>query len=677
MALLRIPVAALVLGGALLATRAPCDPPPPVGEAAEVARLQALPASHVPLKGATLSSAIRLLAQSAHMSYIAPPDADFPERVTSDVVMNPFELLKLFQENYNFGMEYRRDVWWFYRINLNELVTKSYTLRFNNLQHVSISGTSINSQLAAMGGMSSGMGGGGSSTPSAGSGGSGHSTFSTKSDKVIEDIRKILSVPTVGLMTPALDGSSAIPGIGANRKGVEAPKVEPIWNPDTSQLFVVATRQQHSLIAAYLKTIDQPQKLIRIAVKFVETARNPQQSLGVDWTQTFLGSGGPISLSGSAISSAQSVVSTSGLGTVVTTTNTSTTSNGSGTNSSSSTSASGGSGASSTTSSNASGNTLASVVNLNHPGNIQLPLALLSAPTFQWTIQAIAADRFSSIVQDPVIYTSNNREVSFKATSQQPIQEGTTTIGAATAATTSQIAYIDVGTELTILPCILPGSGQNKELVQLNLSINVSSITGEQVINGNPYPVTSSRTYSYSVAIPNGETLAIAGLEERSRQTTDNKVPLFGDLPLVGYAFKNKSDSVVHTTLLAFITPELIRTDDAAGEEEPAAAPIPQMRHRLFEGSPSETLTQVSQSLEGLPADIAALQACASAGNRSAVLNRLDRIAVEIALMDVRLGELRLANDKLTAPASAKLASAQEQLDACRSRVAAIPSGPR
>lgn len=607
----------------------------PLSHEDEVARLNALPPSHIPLKGATLASAIRLLAQAAHMSYLSPPEADFNERVTSDVRMNPFVLLQILAENYNFAFDYRSGVWQFYRINLNELVSKAYTLRFNNLQEVKINSSSINSQLAAAGGGMSGGGMGGSPSPSGGAGAGSKSTFTTKTDKIIEDIKKILGVPTVGLATLSLEASSAVPGMGATQKSTEAPKIEPIWNPDTSQLFVVATRQQHSLIASYLKTVDQRQKLIRIAVKFVETARNPQHSLGVDWANTVLGTGGPVSLHGITTITRNPVTNNIQL-------------------------------------QGPPDTALGTAIDLNHPiSSFTLPVSLLSVPAFQWTIQAIASDRNSSIVQDPVIYTSNNREVSFKATTQQPIQQGTTTIGSATAATTSSIAYIDVGTEVTILPCILPGNGQNKELVQLNLSINVSSITGQQLINGNSYPITSSRTYSYSVAIPNGETLAIAGLEERSRQTTDSKIPIFGDIPVIGYAFKNKNSSVVHTTLLAFITPELIQTDLTGATDEPAA--LPELKHRLFQGSKDETLSQTEQSLKGMPDDIEALRKSANRANKHVVLNRLDQIAVELALIDVRLAELKLNDDRLTAPAALRAEKVRKQLNAAKDWVEQIP----
>jgi hypothetical protein len=168
------------------------------------------------------------------------------------------------------------------------------------------------------------------------------------------------------------------------------------------------------------------------------------------------------------------------------------------------------------------------------------------------------------------------------------------------------------------------------------------------------------------VAVPVGETLAIAGLEERSRATTDSKVPLFGDIPLIGYAFKNKNSSTVRTTLLAFITPELVRTDDAV-----ALAPLPECHHRAFKGSDTETLKDVDLSLNGLPSDIEALQKCATGSNKDAILNRLGLIEVELSLMDVRLGELRLSEHPTGSEANL-VARVREQLDAARTAVSAV-----
>jgi len=208
----------------------------------------------------------------------------------------------------------------------------------------------------------------------------------------------------------------------------------------------------------------------------------------------------------------------------------------------------------------------------------------------------------------------------------------------------------------------------------MNLSINVSTIVGQQVINGNSYPITSTRSYSYSVPIPNGETLAIAGLEERSRQMSDNKVPIFGDIPLLGYAFKSRNDSVVHTTLLAFITPEIVRNSGLGEVSDAAPAALPPLQHRSFVGSADETLRQVDQSLKGLPEDIASLQSWASSSNKELVINRLDRIAVELALMDVRVGELKVTGNEVTRGEENKISADREALSAARAVVAKVPA---
>jgi type II secretory pathway component GspD/PulD (secretin) len=604
-----------------------------LSEAEEMARIEALPASRIPLKGATLSSAIRMLAESSQLSYLAPPEAEFTERVTSNVMMNPFKLLQVLSENYRFGMDYEHGLWRFYRINLNEMVTKAYTLRFNNLESVSISSSNLSSQLSASSSSSSSTMG--SSSGSSGGGSVPTTSFSntvfthdSKTSKIIENVRKILTVPTVSTATRELDDSPLNPGAAASWAPQAAPPVEPIWNPDTSQLFVVATRQQHSLVAAYLKTIDRPQKLIKISVKFVETERDPSQSFGANWSQTFLGSGGPVTLSGSpTVSAGQSLAQAVGSGTPL---------------------------------------PLATAFNLANPSSTQLPVSTLSAPAFQLTLQAIASDTRSSIVQDPVIFTSSNREVTFKSTTETPIQQGSTTFGSATAATSSTIAYIEIGTQLSVMPNLLPGDGEGKEVVLLNLSINVSAIIGTQTIGGNPYPVTSNRTYSYSVPIENGKTLAIAGLEERTRAVTDSKVPLLGDIPVLGYLFKNRNDAVTHTTLIAFITPDVIEADHPGIDSA-----LPSFRHRVFQGTESESLKQVDESLENLPADIEALRRAANVQNREAVLNRLDRIGVELSLIDVRLGELKLS-DHVTGLKSAALERCRNLLDHAREETAKI-----
>jgi type II secretory pathway component GspD/PulD (secretin) len=490
------------------------------------------------------------------------------------------------------------------------MTPKTYSLRFNNLSQVIISAPSINANLTAA------VSGSSTTVPTATA--AAGSPFKVDADHIVSDIKQILGIPVTAVID---DGNGGKPE--AAHKSATAPTPEVIWNPDNNELLVLATRQQHTMIERYLKMVDQPQRLVRLAVKFVETSRDPQTDFGIDWSGTPIGpNGSPISLSGAG-----------GPGTALTT----------------------------------------APFSLAHPGNIQLSQAVLSSPAFQLTLHAFATDRFSSVVQDPVLVTSNNREVTFKDTTQQPVQQSSTNIGQATTTSTAQIIYLEVGPIVSILPTVLPGSRPGHELIQLNISIVTSQITSQTIIAGNSYPVLSSKTYEYSVAIENGFTLAIAGLDERTHTTTSSKVPIFGSIPIIGHAFNSKSDETVTTKLVAFITPTL--ENSGADPFLSAVHPVPASNRRVFDGSPNETLEDLQKSLGDMNADIQALQSAADASNRELVINRLELIGVEIGLMEVRISEWRTSQPTACEAELKILDDDRKLLDATESTVAKIPAG--
>ena len=112
--------------------------------------------------------------------------------------------------------------------------------------------------------------------------------------------------------------------------------------------------------------------------------------------------------------------------------------------------------------------------------------------------------------------------------------------------------------------------GFDEESVQLSISIVVSSIVGEKEIRGNPYPVVSSRTYDYSVIIPSGYTLAIGGLSESNHTTLETRLPILGDIPVLGHAFRSKKDKQTRRNLIAYITPTILdcRSRELARKKE-------------------------------------------------------------------------------------------------------------
>jgi type II secretory pathway component GspD/PulD (secretin) len=578
----------------------------------ELARLKALPVSSVPLKQARLYTAVVALAEQAGMRYIAPAPGDFDQRISLHIAdMNPKDMLDVLGQTYGFTEEYdAHGIWHFYRADQNEMIPKTYSLRFNNLSKVVITSPSINANLTTSTGSYS------TNSPTAVN--SSSSPFKVDANRIVSDLKQILGIPDTAIID---DGRGGKPD--ATYKSAAAPTPQVIWNPDDNELLVLATRQQHAMIAHYLKMVDRPQRLVRLAVKFVETARDPRTDFGIDWSGTSIGpNGGPISLSGTA-----------GPGTPLTT----------------------------------------AAFSLAHPGGIQLPQAILSSQALALTLHAFATDSSSAVVQNPVLVTSNNREVTFKDTTQQPVQQSSTNIGQATTTSTAQIVYLEVGPIVSILPTILPGSHPGHELIQLNISIVTSRITSQSVIAGNTYPVLSSKTYEYSVAIENGFTLAIAGLDERTHTATSNKVPVFGSIPIIGHAFNSKSDETVTTTLVAFITP----TIENPGPDASLATvhPVPVSNRRVFDGSPNETLEDLKKSLGSMHTDIQALQSTADASNRGLVMNRLERIGVEIGLMEVRIDEWRAAQPTACKAELKTLADDRKLLDATKSTVEKIPTG--
>jgi type II secretory pathway component GspD/PulD (secretin) len=578
----------------------------------ELARLKALPLSSVPLKQARLYTAVVAIAEEAGMRYIAPAEGDFNQRISLNIAgMNPKDMLDVLSQTYGFTEEYDdHGIWHFYRADQNEMIPKTYSLRFNNLSKIVITSPSINANLTT-------STNGTYANPSAATS-SNSSPFKVDADRIVSDIKQILGVPDTAIID---DGSGGKPD--ATYKSAAAPTPQVIWNPDDNELLVLATRQQHAMIDHYLKMVDRPQHLVRLAVKFVETARDPRTDFGIDWSGTPIGpNGGPISLSGAG-----------GPGTPLAT----------------------------------------APFSLAHPGSVQLPQAILSAQALQLTLHAFATDSSSAVVQNPILVTSNNREVTFKDTTQQPVQQSSTNIGQATTTSTSQIVYLEVGPIVSILPTVLPGSRPGHELIQLNISIVTSRITSQSMIAGNTYPVLSSKTYEYSVTIENGFTLAIAGLDERTHTAMSGKVPIFGSIPLIGHAFNSTSDETVTTTLVAFITPTI--ENPGADPALAATHPVPVSNRRIFDGSPNETLEDLQKSLGSINTDIQALQSAADASNRALVINRLERIGVEIGLMEVRIDEWRAAQPTACEAELKTLADDRKLLDATKSTVEKIPAG--
>ncbi|BDI30393.1 hypothetical protein CCAX7_24440 [Capsulimonas corticalis] len=121
--------------------------------------------------------------------------------------------------------------------------------------------------------------------------------------------------------------------------------------------------------------------------------------------------------------------------------------------------------------------------------------------------------------------------------------------------TQTRIQPVDVGVKLSVTP-LTGGNGE----ITIHVAPEVSNITELDLQTG--LPVLSTRRADTTVRVKDGETIAIGGLSLDQEQTTRTKIPLLGDLPLIGNLFRSKNDSQVKTELVVFVTPHILTAAD-------------------------------------------------------------------------------------------------------------------
>lgn len=115
----------------------------------------------------------------------------------------------------------------------------------------------------------------------------------------------------------------------------------------------------------------------------------------------------------------------------------------------------------------------------------------------------------------------------------------------------TKILPVDVGVKFNIT-ALTGGNGE----ITTRIAPEVSNITELDLQTG--LPVLSTRRAETTVRVKDGETIAIGGLTLNQEQTTNGKIPLLGDIPLIGGLFRPKKKNLVRTELMVFVTPRIL-----------------------------------------------------------------------------------------------------------------------
>lgn len=179
-------------------------------------------------------------------------------------------------------------------------------------------------------------------------------------------------------------------------------------------------------------------------------------------------------------------------------------------------------------------------------------------------LRALQTDTNTNILSTPTLLTLDNEEARIVVGQNVPFITGQYALtGAATTPTPFQtIERRDVGLTLKIRPQISEGG-----TVRLQIYQEVSSVDSV----GNPAGVvTNKRSVESTVLVDDGQIVAIGGLLQDSVKDSEQKIPLLGDIPLLGALFRYNTRSQIKTNLMLFLRPVVLRdargADSIAGE---------------------------------------------------------------------------------------------------------------
>ena len=163
-------------------------------------------------------------------------------------------------------------------------------------------------------------------------------------------------------------------------------------------------------------------------------------------------------------------------------------------------------------------------------------------------LTAMEAEGRGEIVSTPRVITANQKEASIKQGVEIPYQQS-----ASSGATTIQ--FKEAVLELTVTPQITP---DNNIIMDLTVSKdNVGEIISTGGLGGT-VPSIDTRSVETQVLVKDGQTVVLGGIYETERRETISKVPVLGDIPFVGAAFRSKQRTNDKAELLIFGTPRIL-----------------------------------------------------------------------------------------------------------------------
>ena len=175
------------------------------------------------------------------------------------------------------------------------------------------------------------------------------------------------------------------------------------------------------------------------------------------------------------------------------------------------------------------------------------------------TIQALQQVRDVEILASPRVLVVSGQEAYIKTVEEIPYTEASDTSEGGSLTSTE---FKEAGVTLTVKAII---TDDDKILVTIEPEQSVN--TGTNTVTDSTVPVVDSRSVRTTLLMDDGQVVVMGGLRKKETRISNDKVPLLGDLPLVGFLFSDDKTEIKHTELLVFISPH-IHDDVPLSDEE-------------------------------------------------------------------------------------------------------------
>ncbi len=315
-------------------------------------------------------------------------------------------------------------------------------------------------------------------------------------------------------------------------------------DPETRRVVTIADEDTSKYISQVLSNLDRPKPQVLIKVVFLEVTLTKGLDLGVEggWTKPI---GNDITANAShvfGLGSLNQAVGTNNPALV----------------------------------NNAVGQPVSSFASTASPiagGNAGLYQIL--GPNYQVTLRAIAAAGNAKVLSRPSILARNNQPAQIVVGQQVPIITSVSYNGL-TGTPVNAVTYQNVGVILNVTPFITADG-----LVEMIINPQVSSIdttTSIPISQGVNAPVIDTRSANTVAVTPDGQTVILGGLMQDSKAKAESKIPLLGDIPVLGLLFKRTIKQDSQTELMIFLTPHIVQAPSqlaalSASETQKSEAP--------------------------------------------------------------------------------------------------------